>query len=219
MRALIFGAHGLVGSCLLNRLLAHPSFEQVEAPVRRALPVSHPNLTAPRIDFTHLDGYRPAVAPQVVFCCLGTTIRNAGSEEAFHRVDYELVVAVARLALHAGAGHLVLISALGADPRSRVFYNRVKGETEAAVLGLGLPKVTVLRPSLLDGPRAESRPAERAGLWIARIIAPLLIGPLRRYRAIEADAVARAMVAVALEGTPVGVVESEAIAALAASRP
>lgn len=214
--ALIFGATGLVGSRLLARLVAHERFPGVEAPVRRPLETTHAKLRAPCIDLGRLDAYTPAVLPATVFCCLGTTMRKAGSPDAFRRVDHDLVIAVARLALRLGAEHFVMISALGADRASRMFYNRVKGETEDAVLALGLRKVTVLRPSLLDGSRAESRPAERAGLWMAGVLAPVLVGPLRRYRAIEADTVARAMIAISLAGVPAGIVESEAIPGLAA---
>ena len=216
-RALIFGAQGLVGSRLLAQLAAHRAYAQIEAPVRRPLVPLPPRVRAPCIDFDRLDDFVPSASPDHVFCCLGTTLRKAGSQAAFRRVDHDLVVAIARLALRHGAQHLVFVSALGANPVSRVFYNRVKGEAEAAVFALGLPKVTALRPSLLAGDRTESRPAERAGLWLAKAVAPLLLGPLRRYRAIEADAVARAMIAIALAGVPTGAVESEAIAALAAT--
>lgn len=214
-RALIAGAQGLVGSRLLGRLLADERWSAVVAVVRRPLPLSHPKLVAPVVDFEHLDRFAADAAIDDVFCCLGTTIGKAGSEAAFRRVDHDYVVALAQLASRAGAKHFVMVSALGASAESRVFYNRVKGETEAAVLALHLPRTTILRPSLLAGERAESRPAERAGLLFAKLVGPLMIGGLRRYRAVDADDVAAAMIAVTLAGHPLGVVESEQIVALA----
>jgi uncharacterized protein YbjT (DUF2867 family) len=213
--ALIAGAHGLVGSRLLDLLLAHDAWTTVVAPVRRALPVSHPKLAAPLVDFEHLDRFEPDTRIDDVFCCLGTTIAKAGSEAAFRRVDHDYVVSLARLASRIGAKHFVMVSALGASSGSRVFYNRVKGEAESAVLGLGLPRTTILRPSLLAGDRTESRPAERAGLLFAKLVGPLMVGGLRRYRAVDAGDVAAAMLAATLAGTPVGVVESEQIVELA----
>lgn len=214
-RALIAGAQGLVGSHLLRLLLARAAWSGVVAPVRRPLTPAHPKLSAPLVDFDRLDDFAPDTPIDDVFCCLGTTIAKAGSKAAFRRVDHDYVVAMARLAVRVGARHFVMVSALGASASSRVFYNRVKGEAEAAVLALPLPRTTIFRPSLLAGERSESRPAERAGLLFAKLVGPFLIGGLRRYRAVPAEDVAAAMAAVALEGEPLGVVESEQIVTLA----
>jgi uncharacterized protein YbjT (DUF2867 family) len=133
------------------------------------------------------------------FCCIGTTIKKAGSQDAFRRVDYDYVLAFARAAQRAGARQFLLVTALGADPASRIFYSRVKGEIEQAVRQLPFQGIQIFRPSFLMGKRAEARLAERLGIPVARALAPLLVGPLRRYRPIHAADVARAMVQIAKE--------------------
>lgn len=148
------------------------------------------------MDFTRLDD--AALPPiDVAFCCLGTTIKRAGSREAFRAVDHDAVVAFGRRARAAGARHLLAVTALGADARSSIFYNRVKGEAEASLAGLGFEALTVLQPSLLLGERQESRPGEHAAIIAARALAPL-IGWLPS-RPIEALTVARAMMRLGLE--------------------
>ena len=214
--ALLAGATGLVGGYVLRRLLAHPAYTQVDILVRRELPIRDPKLTQRIVDFAHLNPGVLGTAPDEVFCCLGTTIRKAGSEEAFRRVDYDYPLALARLAKAAGAGKFLMVSALGADPKSAVFYNRVKGEVEQAIAAVGLPAACIFRPSLLTGPRAEHRPGEKIGIAVGKLIAPLLIGALRKYRPIHADTVAAAMVYVANHEVSGSVIESDAIARLAA---
>jgi uncharacterized protein YbjT (DUF2867 family) len=210
--ALIAGAAGLVGGYVLRRLLAHPSYARVEILVRSELPIRDPKLTQRIVEFARLGDGAPGVAPDDVFCCLGTTIRKAGSEEAFRRVDYDYPLALARLAKAAGAGKFLMVSALGADPKSAVFYNRGKGEVEQAIAAIGLPAAYFFRPSLLTGPRTEHRPGEKIGIAVGKLIAPLLIGALRKYRPIHADTVAAAMVYAANHDVAAGVIESDAIA-------
>ena len=214
--ALIAGATGLIGGYVLRHLLAHPSYARVEILVRRELPIRDPKLTQRIVEFARLDAGAPGVAADDVFCCLGTTIRKAGSEEAFRRVDYDYPLALARLAKAVGAGKFLMVSSLGADPKSAVFYNRVKGEVEQAVAASALPAAYFFRPSLLTGPRAENRPAEKVAIAVGKLVAPLLIGRLRKYRPIHADTVAAAMVYVANHEVAAGVIESDAIARLAA---
>ncbi len=149
------------------------------------------------VDFERLDGAADAFAVDAVFCALGTTIRDAGSEDAFARVDHDYVVASARLAHDAGAAHFLLVTALGASPSSRIFYNRLKGETERDVVAEGPPAVSIFRPSLLVGDRQDRRRGEVVMGAVLAVASPLLRGPLRKYRATPARAVARAMVAIA----------------------
>ena len=148
-----------------------------------------------------------------VYCCLGTTIKQAGSQAAFRRVDFDFVVALASAAAQGGAQRLLIVSALGADPRSRVFYNRVKGEMEEAVRAVRVPKTLLFRPSLLSGPRAAPRFGEQAGLVIGALLGPLL----GRYRPIHGDLVAAAMLRAALDDLPSQTFESPQIRALAQS--
>ncbi|MDP9941976.1 MULTISPECIES: oxidoreductase [Pseudomonadaceae] len=187
---LLAGATGLTGEHLLDRLLSEPTVARVLAPTRRPL-AAHPHLENPVGDLQTL---LPQLSGQVdtAFCCLGSTIKQAGSQEAFRAVDHDLVLAFARRARELGARHLVVISALGANPNSSVFYNRVKGETEEALKALDWPQLTIARPSLLLGARHEFRLGER-------LAAPLLRWLPGKYRGIDACALARALWRLALE--------------------
>jgi uncharacterized protein YbjT (DUF2867 family) len=213
-KALIAGATGLVGSHLLRRLLAHASYTRVEVLVRRELSISHPKIRQRIVDFERLDlGMADGVDD--VFCCLGTTIKKAGSQDAFRRVDHDYPLMLARMAKADGARQFLMVSALGADPHSSVFYSRVKGETERDIAAIGLPKVIFMRPSILLGERQEHRPGEGAGALVGQLIAPLLVGPLRKYRPIPADDVAAAMIYAANHDVPAGPVDSDHIARFA----
>jgi uncharacterized protein YbjT (DUF2867 family) len=196
--AIIAGATGLVGSHVLDDLLADESWSQVVTVGRRTTSRQHEKLEQRILDLGALEavGLPPA---DDIFCCLGTTIKQAGSQAAFRRVDFDFVVALARAGLRGGAKQFLLVSAIGADPASRIFYSRVKGEAEAAVRQLPYRAVQIFRPSLLLGARAEFRFGERVAMLTAPVMPLFLPGPFRRYRPIRAESVARAMVRTARE--------------------
>ncbi len=215
--ALVVGSSGLVGSALVRHLFHTPEYWHVTTLVRRPQPIANPKLEQVVVDFDRLEEHAERFQVDDVFCCLGTTIRKAGSREAFRKVDYEYPLRVAELCREAGARQFLMITALGANPHSRIFYNQVKGEVEQAVRGVGLPALHIFRPSLLLGHRTELRPGEAAAALLSRPLRPLMLGPLRRYRPVEAEVVARAMVAVALrDEAGAHVHESEEIARLGA---
>lgn len=151
------------------------------------------------VDFGRPDEWRDQVAADQTICALGTTIKKAGSREAFRQVDYEYPLMVARAALNAGSRHFLLVSAMGADANSPLFYNRVKGELEAAIFRLGFPRVSIFRPSLLLGDRREFRPGEAIGQVLGRWFR---IAIPRQYQPIHARTVAAAMVRIAVEDPP-----------------
>lgn len=214
--ALVAGASGLVGGHCLRLLLDDATSAQVIALVRRALPVTHPKLVQRLVDFDRLAELPDFPRVNDVFCCLGTTMKRAGSRDAFYQVDFTYVYELARLASRHGAAQFLLVSASGANPGSRIFYNRVKGEVEEAVKRVPFAGIHIFRPSLLLGDRVEHRPGERLAIALARPISFALVGPLRKYRPIEAQTVARAMVAIARAERPgINVLESHAITALA----
>jgi uncharacterized protein YbjT (DUF2867 family) len=190
----IAGASGLVGSQLLALLLADTGFGTVVSLGRKRLELASSKLVQRAVDFGSLD-VEGLAAPDVVFCALGTTIGKAGSQEAFRAVDHDAVLAFAEAARAAGAHCFVLVSSLGADPRSRISYNRVKGETEADLGALGFASLAIAQPSLLLGDRAESRPTERALVVASRFLS----GVLKPFasRPIEAHVLARALLAIA----------------------
>jgi uncharacterized protein YbjT (DUF2867 family) len=194
-RALLAGASGLVGRALLHLLLDDGRYERVvvlaRAPAREASP--HPRLDWQVVDFDHLP---PLPLLDDAYVALGTTIAVAGSREAFRHVDFDVVVGVARAARAAGARRLGVVSALGADRGSRVFYNRVKGDMEAAVAALGYDAVVIAQPSLLMGDRAAlGQPVRRGEVVAARVLRPVMGLVPRAVRPIAADTVARALAA------------------------
>lgn len=215
--ALVLGATGLIGSALTSLLLADTAYNRVSVLARRALPYTHPRLQQRVADLARMAEQSEIFAGADLFCCLGTTIRKAGSQAAFRTVDHDYPLEAARLALQEGARQYFLVTAMGADPRSSIFYNRVKGEVEEAIRSLGLPALHIFRPSLLLGRREESRPGEAVASAVMRPLAFLFAGPLRRYRPIEGSAVAEAMRRVACSDTPgTHIYESDRIAAIAA---
>jgi len=198
---LLAGATGLTGEHLLDRMLNEPTVKRVIAPARRKL-AEHPRLDNPVGPLAEL---MPHLTQPVdtVFCCLGTTLKEAGSEEAFRSVDYDLPLALGERGLALGARHYIVVSALGADSKSSIFYSRVKGELEDALRQQGWPQLTIARPSLLLGQREEVRLAELLAAPFSRILPGKLHG-------IEAIALARALWRLALEtGKGTRIVESD----------
>jgi uncharacterized protein YbjT (DUF2867 family) len=194
MTVLLLGASGLIGSHCLKILLSDGQFDKVIALVRRPLEISHPKLTQSIVDFDKLDNYASEIKADVVLSTLGTTLRKAGSSVKFTKVDYEYQLKVAEIAKRNGASTFVLLSSAGANKKSVVLYTKVKGEVEDAISKLGYAKVIILRPSILLGERNESRPGEAVGQWVARRMPFLFSGPLAKYKGIEADTVAHAMI-------------------------
>ncbi|MCM2310456.1 MAG: oxidoreductase [Steroidobacteraceae bacterium] len=210
-RAILAGATGLVGGECLKQLLESPRYERVVVVTRRALdPVpGHDKLRVVVVEFDRLGDVRSRLRGDHVFCALGTTIRKAGSQRRFREVDYEYPLRLAQLTLKDGARHFSVVSALGASPSSPFFYSRVKGEMEAGLRQQGWPSLAILRPSLIAGERAESRPLERVSEHMLRF-APAT------WRPVAARDIAAAMIATALrEPAGVEVIESRDIAAAA----
>lgn len=195
--ALIVGASGLVGRFCLDFLLASEGYREVISLTRRPLNRRHKKLTRHMIDFGRLEEHSGFIAAGDVFCCLGTTMKKAGSREAFREVDFSFPLEVARIARRNGAERFFIITSIGADSRSLFFYTRVKGDIEGALRELGFEGLFIFRPAMLLGNREEFRLGEEIGMWVGRRLTFLMIGPLKRYRPIEAEAVARAMVRVA----------------------
>jgi uncharacterized protein YbjT (DUF2867 family) len=186
MRVMLVGATGLVGGEVLNLALADPKVQQVVAPTRRALP-AHAKLLNPVVNFDALPVNAEWWAVDAVVCALGTTIKKAGSQAAFHQVDHDHPLRVAELALRHGAKAYALNSALGADPDSRVFYSRTKGELERDLKALGYASLCLVRPGLIGGEREEARPAEQLGVTVSQWLRPLLP---KRYRVVPAERIA-----------------------------
>ena len=208
LRAVVVGASGLVGKQLLQLLLADRRYSSVLVLVRGSLEIKHPRLKELLVEFDSLD--QPAL-PKLdhAFCCLGTTIKRAGSRLAFRKVDHDYVVAFARSARRSGARHFFLVSAMGANSQSGVFYNRIKGEVETAVQALGYPGVSILRPSMLTGNRTEYRSGERIALTLLAPVSRLIPA---KYRPVSDRAVASTLIHAAVhEQAGVEIIESDRI--------
>ena len=205
---LLAGATGLVGRECLRLLLPDGDFGRIVVVARRPLSpdVRSPKLETHVLDFDQLNEHDQLFRVDALICALGTTIRQAGSRTRFRTVDYEYPLALAKLGRANGCQHFLLVSSLGANPKSRVFYNRVKGEVEEAVRALGYPRVTIVRPSLLLGPRAQLRLGEEVAKRVTRWLGPMVPRP---YRPVEARTVAATLVREAKERGPgVRVIES-----------
>lgn len=190
MTALMVGATGLVGNLLLKKLLPDSRFDAIIVYGRRQLTISHSKLQMRTIDFDTLSRRTDFEPTDVAFCCLGTTMKKAGSKEAFCKVDFEYVVNFAKQCSQAGVKHFFLISAMGADASSLFYYNKVKGQAEEAIRTLDFESVHFVRPSLLLGDREEFRFGEKAGQFFNKLFKPLI--PLS-YRAVQGWQVAEFM--------------------------
>jgi uncharacterized protein YbjT (DUF2867 family) len=198
--AWIVGGSGMVGSQLLPLLLNSGAYERVVALSRRPLRLDHPRLANRILRFENLEKELASLACTDAYCCLGSTLKQAGSREAFRAVDCDLIVRFARYARTNGAACLAVVSSIGADVGAKSYYLQVKGETEIALQSLRLPGLHIFEPSLLLGSRRELRAAEGIARLVAPLVNPLLFGKLRPYRAISAGKVAAAMAAVVLSG-------------------
>lgn len=208
---LLLGATGLVGGECLKLLCAEDFWRRVIALTRRPLPeeAHHPKVENQVIDFDRAEDNRELISAGQVICALGTTIKKAGSQENFYKVDFTYAYELARIARENGAEHLLLVSSSGADARSPIFYSRVKGELEEAVKTLGYPALSIFRPSLLLGDRRESRPGEDLGKFLSGLFGFAIPA---RYKPVHARSVAAAIVQVARENRPgIRVLESDEI--------
>lgn len=202
--AVVIGATGLVGSELVKQLCDNPHYISVTTLSRRPLNFSHEKLVSRIVDFDALQESDFGHA-QVVFCCMGTTRKKAGSREEFERVDVEYPLRVAQVAKKLGSSHFIVISAMGANENSSAYYNQVKGKLEKELIELEMPQLSIVRPSLLVGKRDEFRFGEKMGEGALKVLNPAFIGPFKKFRSIEAVQVAEAMVWIALYSQPAAV--------------
>jgi uncharacterized protein YbjT (DUF2867 family) len=196
--AIVFGASGLVGSNLVKELVNNVDYNKVILIVRKPLVIVSPKIQEIQLDkFEDLDITEIQLSEAKVFCCLGTTIKKAGSKEEFKKVDYELPLKAAIWAKNSGFGTFIAISSIGANAQSGNFYLKTKGEMEESIKALAITRTVFVRPSLLMGTRDEFRLAEEIAKMFSGVMNVLLNGPLKKYRPIKASRVAKAMVILA----------------------
>ena len=191
--ALILGASGLIGGHLLEFLLKDDSYREIIVPVRKSLQIKHEKLVECIIDFDRMENLEEYLPVSIVFCCLGTTIKKAGNPDNFYKVDYTYCAEGARIASNSGCEKFLIVTALGADLKSSMYYNRVKGEIEEKIKEYSFKEIHIFRPSLLRGERTESRTGEDLLNTASSLFSFMFVGPLQQYKPIGADVVAFAM--------------------------
>ena len=200
--ALIGGASGLVGSHVLHLLADDTTFNRIKLVTRKPLGINREKISEIIVDFDSLNQFAQRLASDVVFCCLGTTIKTAGSQENFRKVDFTYCLELAKAAKAQGAKQFILISSLGADSKAANFYLKTKGETENAIAALGFDSFCILRPSMLLGERKETRVGESIGKVLMQATGFLFAGPFKKYKAIQAATVANCMIELAKNPEP-----------------
>ena len=191
--AILLGGTGLTGGILLELLLRDPRYGKIVLFSRSGVGFSHPKLEEHLGDMLHLEEFRKVFRGDVVFCCIGTTRTRTPRKKVYREIDLGIPVTAAGLARENGIPSFIVVSAMGANPRSRLFYNRTKGKMEEGVLAKGVPGTYILRPSLIAGKRKERRPGEWIAKQLMKVFNLVLVGPLDRFRSIDPESIARAM--------------------------
>ncbi|OME79780.1 nucleoside-diphosphate sugar epimerase [Paenibacillus pabuli] len=201
-QALVIGATGLVGGLLVRSLLQNPAYGRIRVLVRRPLELEHAKLEQYVVDWEQLEEQKDIFRDvDDLYCCLGTTIKKAGSQENFRQVDFHYPVKAAILAKEHGVSQMLVISSMGADAESRIFYSRTKGEMEEALSAIGFVSLHIFRPSLILGDRKEKRLGEQLAAHAMKFLDRWMKGRVDKYRAIQASTIARAMMNIALVQT------------------
>lgn len=211
--AIIIGSTGLTGGYLLSELVANPNYSKIIVLVRKASGQNNPKIEELVVDFNKLSDFKDKIIGDDVYCTIGTTIKKAGSQKAFAKVDLEYPLSIAKIAKENGAKHFLLMSSLGANASSGNFYLKTKGTLENNLRDLHFDSLSIFRPSILLGPRSEFRLGEKIGIFFMRLFYFLLLGSLKKYRPIHVKQVAHAMVTAGQDkGKGVRIWESDGIA-------
>lgn len=200
--ALIFGSSGLTGKELLHFLVYSGKYQKVKVFVRNPIHFTHPNLEVVTIDFDKIETFSDEIRGDDLFLCLGTTKAKAGSRSAFYKVDYTYTLKIASIAKANGIKQVLLISSMGADDKSWIYYSRVKGKIEKSLSKLGFDSLSIIRPSLLLGERNERRRGEQVAVTISTLFPGVYAGPLKKYKPISAHDVAKSMLYIAKKSIP-----------------
>jgi uncharacterized protein YbjT (DUF2867 family) len=207
--AILLGGTGLTGSLLLNRLIADDSYTCIKLFSRRGSGKSSPKIKEFIGDILQLENFKNDFTADEVFCCIGTTSAKTKDRTVYKAIDFGIPSAASRLAKENNIPTFLVISALGANAKSKIFYNRTKGEMEQAVLNQNIPYTYILRSPLIMGERDKKRRVESLGVFMMKLINTLLVGRLKKYRGMEADLIAASMISLAKSKNPGGIVFSD----------
>jgi uncharacterized protein YbjT (DUF2867 family) len=214
-KAIVFGSTGLIGSLLLDEILASEMYSTVKVFVRQSLEIEHPKLEVEVVDFLNPDSFSGSITGDDLFICLGTTIKKAGSVKKMEEIDRDLPVYIANAANKNEVKRIAVVSSIGANPSSSNYYLRIKGEMEQEILKCKFENTAIVRPSMLLGDRKEKRGGEAAGKIVMKFFNPLLHGKMRKYRSIHASDVARAMISLLSRDEVKSVYESDHVKLIA----
>lgn len=209
--AIILGATGLTGSIVLEKLLLNDAYEKIILFSRNPTGINHEKVKEHIVDLLNLEAVQNDFHADEVYCCIGTTKKKTPDQDAYISIDFGIPVATAKLCKQNGIKCLSIISAIGANPNSSIFYNRTKGEMEQAVLSYGIERTYIFRPSFIGGNRSEKRVGERIGLVIFNFLKPLFIGKMKKYAVINASDIANRMIQAANSNGPSRIFESNEI--------
>lgn len=215
--ALLLGASGLTGGLLLKLLLSDSDYDKIKLFSRKKIGLSHPKIEEHLVDVLQLENHATDFTGDVVFCCIGTTKAKTPNETEYKAIDYGIPVTAAQLAKQNNIPTFIVISALGANAKSTIFYNRIKGEMEAKIIAAGIPRTFILEPSLISGNRKEARIGETMGIYFMKIINPLLFGKLKKYRSIAPENIAKTMWYLSKNEYPKTIITSDVIFELSQS--
>lgn len=209
--AIILGATGLTGSLVLERLISDERYDKIKLFSRTSAGVHHPKVEEYLVDLLTLEKYNADFTADEVYCCIGTTKKKTPNQENYKSIDYGIPVAAAKLCKANGIKVMAIVSAIGANPKSSIFYNRTKGEMEQEVLKQDIERTYILRPSFIGGNRQEKRAGEKIGMVIFIFLKPLFFGGLKKYAIIDASAIASRMINLANSEEPARILESNEI--------
>ncbi len=209
--AIILGATGLTGDILLKKLLIDQRYDKIKIFTRKPLRLENKKVTEILCNLLELDNYKENFFGNEVFCCIGTTTKKTPDKELYKKIDYGIPVSAAKLCNDNGIKTFAVMSSMGANAKSSIFYNGTKGEMEQAVLELNIENTYVIRPSMIGGNRNEFRIAEKIGSILMKVLNPIFIGTLRKYRIIDADIIANAMIELANNEVDEQIIESDQI--------
>ena len=212
--ALLFGASGLVGSHLLNQLIKDTNYSKIKLFVRSVTEIIDPKVEIIKTDFNNLQNYKEDVKGDDCFFCIGTTKQNSSNKDEYRRVELDIPKEIAKIAKLNLVNSFIFVSAIYANPKSSGDYVRFKGLVEEGLKRLNFPKLALMRPSFLMGDRKEKRVGEKIGIFVFKLLSPLLLGPIKKMRPIHSETVAKAMIIVANENLEKNIFESNEIAEL-----
>ena len=209
--AIIIGATGLTGSLVLEQLLANSDYEKIKLFSRTSSGVNHPKVEEYIVDLMKLENSKSDFTADEVYCCIGTTKKKTPDQEKYKAIDFGIPAAAAKLCSENGIEVMAVVSAIGANPKSKIFYNRTKGEMEQDVLKEGIERTYILRPSFIGGSRQEKRAGEKVGIAVFKFLKPLFFGGLKKYAIIDASVIASRMIQLANSNEPTRILESNEI--------